>query len=197
MSWWEMYRTMLLQEVGMGAYALGLLLLGVSAFRARLFGRLRALPQAVAPLWPASFVLPKLLNISGMVYLAELSGALPFFGATLLGWVMLKYHATERAVAAGGVPSSVSEVGIYESTSGERATAGAHRPQRPWPVPRARADWLLVALSVQLMCVGAYAAGDTLLKTFGGMPPVFDNEPLSDESQRLGPQKSAGGGGSP
>jgi hypothetical protein len=197
MSWWEMNRGMLLQQIGMGAYALGLLLLGVSAFRARLFGRLRALPLAVAPLWPASFGLPNMLNISGMVYLAELSGALPFFGAALLGWVMLKYHATERAVAAGGAPSSVSEVaevGIYESTSGERATAGPHRPQRPWPVPWARADWLLVALSVLLMCVGAYAAGDTLLKTFGGMPPVFDNEALSDESQRLGPQKSAGGG---
>ena len=84
---------MLLQEVGMGAYALGLLLLGVSAFRARLFGRLRVLPLVVAPLWPASIGLLLLLNRSGMIYLAELIiGAMPFFGAALLGWVMLTYY---------------------------------------------------------------------------------------------------------
>jgi hypothetical protein len=84
---------MLLQEIGMGAYALGLLLLGVSAFRARLFGRLRALPLVVAPLWPASIGLLLLLNRSGMIYLAELIiGAMPFFGAALLGWVMLTYY---------------------------------------------------------------------------------------------------------
>jgi hypothetical protein len=42
MFWWEQRITTLLQEVGMGAYALGLVLVGTSAFRARLFGRLRA-----------------------------------------------------------------------------------------------------------------------------------------------------------
>jgi len=84
---------MLLQEVGMGAYTVGLLLLGVSAFRARLFGRLRALPLVVAPLWPASIGLLLLLNRSGMGYLAELIiGAMPFFGAALLGLVMLTYY---------------------------------------------------------------------------------------------------------
>jgi hypothetical protein len=80
-----------LQEIGMGAYALGLLLVGTSAFRARLFGRLRALPLVVASLWPASIGLLLLLNTSGMVYQA-LIGALPFFGAALLGWVMLTYY---------------------------------------------------------------------------------------------------------
>ena len=84
-----------LQEIGMGAYALGLLLVGRSAFRARLFGRLRALPLVVASLWPASIGLLLLLNTSGMVYQA-LIGALPFFGAALLGWVMLNHHPTER-----------------------------------------------------------------------------------------------------
>ncbi len=85
---------MLLQEIGMGAYALGLLLLGASAFRARLFGRLRALPLVVAPLRPASIGLLILLNRSEMAYLAELIiGAMPFFGAALLGWVMLNYIA--------------------------------------------------------------------------------------------------------
>lgn len=66
-SWWEMHWYKLLQEVGMGAYALGLLLLGVSAL-----------------LRPASIGLLILLNRSGMVYHA-LIGALPFFGTVLLG----------------------------------------------------------------------------------------------------------------
>ena len=95
MFWWEQRRTALLQEVGMGAYALELLLVGTSAFRARLLGRLRALPLVVAALWPASIGLLLVLNTSGMDYQA-LIGALPYFGAALLGWVMLNYHPTER-----------------------------------------------------------------------------------------------------
>jgi hypothetical protein len=95
MFWWEQRRTALLQEMGMGAYALGLLLVGTSAFRARLFGRLRALPLVVASLWPVSISLLLLLNTSGMVY-QVLIGALPFLGAALLGWVMLNHHPTER-----------------------------------------------------------------------------------------------------
>jgi hypothetical protein len=128
-SWWEMRRTVLLQEVGMGACVLGLLLLGASAFRARLFGRLRALPLVVAPLWPASIGLLIVLNMSGMEYLASLSGTLPYIGAALSGWVMLNYHPTERPAAAGGTPGSVSNVGDHQSTSVERATAGPHRPR--------------------------------------------------------------------
>jgi hypothetical protein len=58
-----------LQEIGMGAYALGLLLVGTSAFRARLFGRLRALPLVVASLWPASIGLLLLWDRSGLVVL--------------------------------------------------------------------------------------------------------------------------------
>jgi hypothetical protein len=82
-----------LQEIGMGAYALGLLLVGTSAFRARLFGRLRALPLVVASLWPASIGLLLLWDRSGMVLRTELIiGALPFLGAALLGWVMLTYY---------------------------------------------------------------------------------------------------------
>lgn len=82
-----------LQEIGMGAYALGLLFVGTSAFRARLFGRLRALPLVVASLWPASIGLLIPSNRSGMVYLAELIiGALPYFGAALFGLVMLTYY---------------------------------------------------------------------------------------------------------
>jgi hypothetical protein len=99
-SWWEIHWKGFLQEIGMGAYALGLVLLGASAFRARLFGRLRALPLVVAPLRPASIGLLILLNRSGMEYLAELIiGAMPFFRAALLGWVMLNYHPTERPEA--------------------------------------------------------------------------------------------------
>ncbi len=79
MSWWEMTRDVLLQQIGMGAYALGLLLLGASAFRARLFGRLRALPLVVAPLWPASTGLLILPNGSGMVYLAR--SAVPYLSS--------------------------------------------------------------------------------------------------------------------
>ena len=82
-----------LQEIGMGAYALGLLLVGTSAFRARLFGRLRALPLVVAPLCPASIGLLLLWDRSEMVLRTELIiGALPFLGAALLGLVMLTYY---------------------------------------------------------------------------------------------------------
>jgi hypothetical protein len=82
-----------LQEIGMGAYALGLLLVGTSAFRARLFGRLRVLPLVVASLWPASIGLLLLWDRSGLVLHTELIiGALPYFGAALLGWVMLTYY---------------------------------------------------------------------------------------------------------
>jgi hypothetical protein len=52
-------------------------------------------PLVVASLWPGSVGLLLLLNTSGMVYQA-LIGALPFFGAALLGWVMLNHHPTER-----------------------------------------------------------------------------------------------------
>jgi hypothetical protein len=192
MSWWEMTRDVILLQIATGSSALGLLLLGVSAFRASLFGRLRALPLAVAPLWPASTGLLTLPNGFGMLHYA-LFCALPFLGAALLGRVMLEHHPTERAVAAGGVPGSASEVENHQSTSGERATPATYRPQRKWTVPRVRADWLLVALSVLLMCVGAYAVRDTLLKTFGVVPAGASMGPLSDESQRLGRQKTAGG----
>lgn len=43
------------------------------------------------------------------------------------------------------------------------------------------------------MCAGAYAVRDTLLKNFRVMPPGANAGPISDESQRLGPQKTAGG----
>ena len=83
-----------LQEIGMGAYALGLLLVGTSAFRARLFGRLRALPLVVASLWLASIGLLHLWDRSGLVVLGTelIIGALPFLGAALLGLVMLTYY---------------------------------------------------------------------------------------------------------
>jgi hypothetical protein len=82
-----------LQGIRMGAYALGLLLVGTSAFRARLFGRLRALPLVIASLWPASIGLLLLWDRSGLVLRTELIiGALPFLGAALLGLVMLTYY---------------------------------------------------------------------------------------------------------
>jgi hypothetical protein len=72
----------------------GLLLVGTSAFRARLFGRLRALPLGVASLWPASIGLLLLWDRSGLVLLRTelIIGALPFLGAALLGLVMLTYY---------------------------------------------------------------------------------------------------------
>jgi hypothetical protein len=82
-----------LQGIRMGAYALELLLVGTSAFRARLFGRLRALPLVIASLWPASIGLLLLWDRSGLVLRTELIiGALPFLGAALLGLVMLTYY---------------------------------------------------------------------------------------------------------
>jgi hypothetical protein len=53
--------------------------------------------------------------------------------------------------------------------------------------------WLLAALSVLLMCGGAYAARDALLQPVRGKPPGAPMGPLSDESQKLGPQKTVGG----
>jgi len=78
----------------MGAYALGLLLVGTSAFRARLLGRLRTLPLVVASLWPASIGLLLLWDRSGLVVLRTelIIGALPFLGVALLGLVVLTYY---------------------------------------------------------------------------------------------------------
>ncbi len=181
-SWWEMNRTMILQEVGLGACVLGLLLLGVAAFRARLFGSLRALPLLVAPLWPASIGLLIVLNMSGMEYVASLSGTLPFLGAALSGWVMLKNHPAEHLASEGGVTGSPAEETGGPSPQ-EAGPAGPRRSRRPRLVPGTYAGWVLAALLILLIFgTGAYAARETALyKTFVGMLPGADEEPVFNE----------------
>lgn len=93
--WW--ISGMQISEVlGMGACVVGLLLLGVSAYRTRLFGSLRALPFVVAALWPASIALLILLNTSGIDRFSWLSGTLPFVGAAFSGWVLLRNHPADH-----------------------------------------------------------------------------------------------------
>jgi hypothetical protein len=98
-SWWEMNRYLVFDVLGMGGCVVGLLLLGVSAFRMRLFGPLLALPFVVAALWPASIALLILMNTSGihwMQYVSWLSGTLPFLGAAFSGWVLLRNHPADH-----------------------------------------------------------------------------------------------------
>jgi hypothetical protein len=90
---WLMSMGQIFEVLGMGGCVVGLSLLGVSAFRTRLFGSLSALPFVMAALWPASTALLILMNTSGihwMHYVSWLSGTLPFLGAALSGWVLLK-----------------------------------------------------------------------------------------------------------
>jgi hypothetical protein len=96
---WLMSMSLVLDVLSMGGCVVGLSLLGVSAFRTRLFGSLSALPFVVAALWPASTALLILMNTSGihwMNYVSWLSGTLPFLGAALLGWVLLRNRPADR-----------------------------------------------------------------------------------------------------
>jgi hypothetical protein len=95
----------ILVAAGLGGWVVGLLLLGVTAFRAHLFGALRALPFAVAALWPASIAMSVLLARFG--YFPTLHGSLPFLGSALLGWALLTTgrHPDRRVWAAVQTPS--------------------------------------------------------------------------------------------
>jgi len=123
---WLMSMGLILEVLGMGGCVVGLSLLGVSAFRMRLFGPLSALPFVVAALWPASIALLILMNTSGihwMHYVSWLSGTLPFLGAALSGWILLRTYSTDQLAAAGGASSSVAE----EMRGTVRRAAGATR----------------------------------------------------------------------
>ena len=104
----------------------GLLLLGVSAFRARaLPGRLRGAPLAVLAMIVAGFAARVLLGRLGfglngygvddpaLVALSAVSGALPFLGSTLLGWAVF------RALDVGGF------VGVGDAVDGTRGVGPA------------------------------------------------------------------------
>jgi hypothetical protein len=111
-SWWLMNMQLVFGALGMGSCAVGLSLLGVSAFRMRLLGSLSALPFVVAALWPVSIALLILMNTSGihwMHYVSWLSGTLPFLGAALSGWVLLRTTSTDQLATAGGASSGVSD----------------------------------------------------------------------------------------
>ena len=100
--YWWFYANRILELFSMGCCVVGLSLLGASALRMRLFGRLSALPFVAAALWPASIALFFLMAVSGLYHLAPLSGTLPFFGAALSGWVLLNTSPRDRLAAAGG-----------------------------------------------------------------------------------------------
>lgn len=124
--YWWIYSMRILEVLGMGGCVVGLSLLGVSVFRMRLFGRLSALPFVVATLWPASIALLFLMRTSGMHwmhYVSWLSGTLPFLGAALSGWVLLKIHSANQLAAAGGASSGVAE----EMRGTARRAAGSTR----------------------------------------------------------------------
>ena len=95
-SWWEMNSYLIFDMLGMGGCVVGLLLLGVSAFRVRLLGPLSVLPFVVAALWPASIALLIVLNMSGIDRFSWLSGTLPFLGAALSGWVLLRHDPADH-----------------------------------------------------------------------------------------------------
>jgi hypothetical protein len=97
-SWWVTIMQ-ILDYCGIGGCVVSLLLLGVSAFRMRLFGSLSALPLVVAALWPVSIALLVVLNTSGMEWanhVSWLSGTLPFGGAAFSGWVLLRSRPAEH-----------------------------------------------------------------------------------------------------
>jgi hypothetical protein len=96
--WWVTIMQ-ILDYCGIGGCVVSLSLLGVSAFRMRLWGTLSALPFVVAALWPVSIALLILLNMSGMewaTHVSWLSGTLPFGGAAFSGWVLLKSLPAEH-----------------------------------------------------------------------------------------------------
>jgi hypothetical protein len=117
--WWEMHRHTILFAVGLCSCVVGLTLLGVSAFRTRLFvvGPWRALPFVVGTLWPASIALTIVLNVAQIRYYPLFFGNLPFLSSALLGWVLLKHQPTHRLAAAGAATSGTLR-GVAEETRG-------------------------------------------------------------------------------
>ena len=117
------------------SWSIGLLLLGIAAFGARLPGRfLRALPLAVAALLPASWLLLVMLSRVGHVngdvsdyfgfvlVLRALAGSLPYLGTALLGWALLG-GPDDRPAALGGVE------GRARLTTGAATRAAVRTPR--------------------------------------------------------------------
>ena len=120
-SGWDFYLFEILSMAGHALWFSGLLLLGAGAFRARLFGSLRALPLAVAALLPASLLTSLVLSRFG--YFPTLIGSLPFLGSALLGWALLKSHPTGRLAAIGGAAGGMPRTAGGGYTGGRRTSA--------------------------------------------------------------------------
>lgn len=129
--WWEFHRHTILFAVGLCSCMVGLTLLGVSAFRTRLFvvGLWRALPFVVGALWPASIAVTIVLNVAEIRYYPSLFGSLPFLSSALLGWVPLKHHPTDPLAAASDATSSALR-GVTEETRGTGRPAKLTRAVR-------------------------------------------------------------------
>ena len=116
-------------------WSVGLLLLGMAAFGARLPGRLRALPLAVAALLPASWLLVVLSRVGlaygdglnySVIVLSALASSLPYLGTALLG----------RALLEG--PDRLAVLGVIGGTV-RRTTGAATRTAVPTRVRRSGA----------------------------------------------------------
>jgi len=119
----------------------GLLLLGVSASRARaLPGRLRAVPLAVVALLVAGFAARVLLGRLGfglngfgldspaLVVLSAVSGSLPFLGSALLGWAVFRALDVGRFAEVEGAAEATGGVDLGTSRPARRV-AGT-RPRK-------------------------------------------------------------------
>jgi hypothetical protein len=142
-SGWHFFLFEVLDLAGRTCWFAGLLLLGVGAFRARLFGSLRALPLAVAALLPASFVLAVLAARIG--YFPLLPGGLHYLGTAILGWILLKGGGTYPLTAPSDVAGVSSRVARRAAGGAVSPTAGgsergvrSRQPRRP---PRRRSCW--------------------------------------------------------
>jgi hypothetical protein len=146
---------------------LGLLLLGITAARRPLQGRLRVLPLVLFALMVPSYLLGSHFEtvgnpVTGAVMMG-LVQSLPFVGVTLLGWVLLKGHDAEPLAASGGPADST---GAAPGTAGyiSRTTSGV---------------WVIGALLLVLVAgAWAYSARDDLYETYLGLQP---------EAQTVGP----------
>lgn len=111
----------------------GLLLLGVTAFGARLPGRLRILPLTVVALVPLSVLLPMFTTVGMPLVINS-----PFLGMSILGLVLLRYQGVAAetptvvtaAPTAGSGPAVRRRIWFFRKarpTAGDASTMAGER----------------------------------------------------------------------